>query len=231
MDERSGCAEIRELLPELAAGVAAGDERARVLRHLNGCFDCRRELAAMALVVDELVALTPPAEPPAGFESAVLAKIRPARRRWWRRWAPRLAVTAATVLLAAAAGAGIAMRATADERRIAKAYERTLKVANGRYITARPLTAPGGSRTGTAFAYQGTPSWVFLVVWPGGVSTGTGAYDVRLVTVDGRDRPIGRLDVAGGEGSWGVVIDTDVPQIAAIRLAGPAGPPLTAAFR
>src|SRR5215216_4532880 len=97
MDERPECAEIRELLPELAAGVAAGDERARALRHLSGCLDCRRELEAMATVVDELLTLVPPVDPPGGFESSVLARIAPpprARPRWWQRRALRLVATA-----------------------------------------------------------------------------------------------------------------------------------------
>lgn len=65
---------------------------------------------------------------------------------------------------------------------------------------------------------------------------GTAAsYRVNLVTRDGRDRPIGEVSVAGGEGSWGVAIDVDVSEIAEVRLsgagAGAAVPPLTAVFR
>ena len=32
----AGCEAVRDLLPELAAGVAAGDDRARALAHLAG---------------------------------------------------------------------------------------------------------------------------------------------------------------------------------------------------
>jgi hypothetical protein len=227
-DSRPDCAEIRELLPELAAGVAAGDDRARVLAHLGGCVDCRRELDAMAAVVDDLLTLVPAVPPPDGFESAVLAKVAPPRRRWWRGRALRLA---ATMLLAATVGAvasaSVAMRATADDRRVAESYRKTLQIAGGRYLTARPINAPDGFKAGRVFAYQGTPSWVFLVIE---YDKAAGSYEVEIVTRDGQDQRIGAIEVTNGEGSWGTAIRVDIAQIAEVRLSGPAGPPLTAGF-
>jgi len=228
MDERPECAEIRELLPELAAGVAAGDERARALAHHGMCGDCRRELEVMATVADELVALATPVEPPGGFESAVLAKVAPpSSRRWWHgAMRPAMAVALATAI-----GIGIgaigAMQVTADDRRLAGLYRHTLQIAGGRYLTASQLTVSDGSRAGTVFAYQGTPSWVFVAVWSGTVD---GPYQVDLVTRGGEQRPIGTMVVADGESSWGVVIEVDVAQIAEIRISGAAGR-LTAVFR
>jgi hypothetical protein len=228
MDERSDCAEVRELLPELAAGIAAGDDRARALRHLSGCADCRHELEAMSMVVDELLTLAPAAQPPTGFGSAVLAAVAPPRRRCWRHRALRLAVA---VVLAAAAGSAVTIQATADDRRVAAAYRETLKITGGRFLTARPFTAPDGARGGRVFAYQGTPnspSWVFVLIQYG---LAAGRYEVHLVTRDGRETLIGEMDVAKGEGSWGVTIDAAIAQIAEVRVSGVAGPPLTAAFR
>ena len=43
-------ADIRDLLPELAAGVLAADERARVEAHLAGCAECRAELVLMGAI-------------------------------------------------------------------------------------------------------------------------------------------------------------------------------------
>jgi hypothetical protein len=226
MDERCGCTEIRDLLPELAAGVAAGDDRARALAHLGRCVGCRQELDAISMVADEFLTLIAAAQPPAAFESAVLARAVPApRRRWWRSRQPRVAVA---VLLAAAVGVGATFQATAGDRRVAGQYRETLRIAGGRYLTARPLATPGGSKAGRVFAYQGTPSWVFVVVAYGQAA---GVYQVLLVTRDGLDRMIGEVGVVGGAGSWGTAIDTDVAQVAEVRLAGPAGPPLTAVFR
>jgi hypothetical protein len=87
--ERLECAEAQELFPELAAGVAAGDERARALGHLSGCPACRREFAQTAEVIDELLWLVPQHDPPASFESSVLARLTPAVRPR-RRPRPRL---------------------------------------------------------------------------------------------------------------------------------------------
>jgi Putative zinc-finger len=228
MDERPECVEIRELLPELAAGVAAGDERGRALAHLGGCPDCRRELEALATVADELVALATPVEPPGGFESAVLAKIDPPRRRRWWHIALRPAMAAAlATTIGIGIGAAAVMQVTADDRRLAGLYRHTLQTAGGRYLTASRLNVSDGSRAGTVFAYQGTPSWVFVVLWSGTVD---GPYQVDLVTRDGGERPLGKMVVADGESSWGVVVDVDVAQIAEIRVSGAAGL-LTAVFR
>jgi hypothetical protein len=229
VDERSGCAEARELLPELAAGVAAGDERARAYGHLSECVDCRRELDELAIVVDELLTLVPAVEPPRGFESAVLARINPPARRWWQRGMVRGAAAVALAVVAVVAGVGIAMQATAEDRRVAEAYRRTLQITGGRFLTARPLTTPDGAAHGRVFAYQGkdAPSWIIVLVQNLDAS---GAYRVHLLTRDGRDRDIGEVTVSGGQGSWGVAIDVDVAEIAQVTLSGPAGPPLTAAF-
>src|SRR5262245_42378735 len=76
MDELRECSQIRPLLPELATGAATGHDRARVLRHCAGCAACRHDLAEYARVADEVLLLAPVHEPPAGFESAVVARMR-----------------------------------------------------------------------------------------------------------------------------------------------------------
>jgi hypothetical protein len=221
MDERSGCAEVRELLPDVAAGIAAGDESARVLAHLDGCPECRRELAALSHVADELLTLTRAVPPPAGFEAALMRRVAPPprRRRWWPGRALRLALA---VLLAAVAGSGVTMRATADDRRVADDCRKE------RGTHGRPLAAADGTAAGRAFAYRGAPPWLFLTV---SRPAAGGVYDVHLVTRDGRSRAIGALPVSGGSGSWGTALDVAVDQIAEVRLIGSAGPPLTAGFR
>ena len=91
MTDRADCQEVRELLPELAAGVASGEQRARALAHLTGCPDCRQELQEAATLVDELMlVLAPEHEPSAGFESRLLAALPLARPRHHRRPTRRL---------------------------------------------------------------------------------------------------------------------------------------------
>jgi hypothetical protein len=111
----TGAAALGAIPTALAALAIAryGDERARALGHLSGCPACRRELAASAEVVDELLLLAPEHETPAGFESSVLARLMPAappRRR--RR--PRL-LWAASIVAIAGLAAGAVWWQTADD--------------------------------------------------------------------------------------------------------------------
>jgi anti-sigma-K factor RskA len=69
------CEEILDLAPEIALGIADGEERADALRHLATCAECRRVVEQLSQVADELLVLAPAQEPPAGFESRVLEAI------------------------------------------------------------------------------------------------------------------------------------------------------------
>ena len=100
------CHELRDLAPELALGIADGEERAEALRHLADCGECRRLVEQMTGVADELLMLAPAQEPPAGFESRVLEGLglggAPKRRRW-----RGLALRVAAPVAAAAVTAGV----------------------------------------------------------------------------------------------------------------------------
>jgi anti-sigma-K factor RskA len=74
MDDMS-CDEFAEVAAELALGVLTGRERAAALAHLDGCESCREQVRELTLVQDELLALLPSQEPPAGFESRVLERL------------------------------------------------------------------------------------------------------------------------------------------------------------
>src|SRR5262249_6157168 len=130
------CDETRELVPELALGIADGEDRARVLEHAATCADCRHELEELAGLADELLVLAPAAEPPVGFERRVLESIAPvaapARRRR-RRLRPVLALAAAAVA-AAAVTAGAVLVAGRDDRRLADHYRSVLAEAHGSYL-------------------------------------------------------------------------------------------------
>ena len=225
-DDRE-CERTRDVIVELAAGVAVGDERAAALNHLAGCAACRRELDATSAVVDQLVTLVPAQEPPVGFEAGVLSRIappRPAPRRLRRTVLRAVSLAAAAAVVAGAVTAGAMWRATADDRRLAASYRKTLAVADGRYLTAAGLYG-SGLRVGHVFGYQGSPSWLFVTVEK---ATGSGTYDVRLVTRDGRDLDIGDMTLTDGRGSWGVTITSPVHDVARVILRRPGAPDLTA---
>lgn len=212
MTETPGCEAVRELLPELAAGVVSGEERARALAHLASCPECRRELDEVTAVLDGLVLLAPAREPAPGFESAVLARLstdpdRAGRRAW-------LMAAAASVVVAALA-AGLVWWQTADDRAVADQYRHTLAVADGRYLAAADLNTAAEPSVGHAFAYEGDPSWIYLTI---GSAPASGEYDVRLVTTDDRVLDIGRCQIRAGRGAWGGVIEVPVHEIRQIQL-------------
>jgi hypothetical protein len=219
------CVEARELLPELAAGVAAGDERARALGHLSGCPACRRELAATAEVVDELLLLAPEREPPAGLESSVLARLVPAAAPRWRL-RPRL-LWAASIVAIAGLAAGVVWWQTADDRELAGGYRRTLAVAHGHGLSAAPLLLAGGGEAGTVFAYQGSPSWLYVTFRS---PPPRGRYDVRLLTRDGRLLVLRPFTARPGGAAWGSTIQVPVQQLHQLEFIRSQVPMMTATF-
>jgi hypothetical protein len=206
------CDEARELAPELALGVAAGEERAEGLRHIADCPRCRTAVRELSDVADELLLLTPSHEPAPGFESRVLARVgAPRRRRRTRRIAMRLAAPVAAAL----AGAAIVFAALDDERELAGSYRDTLDVADGQYFKAARLEAPGGVPAGFVFGYQGRTSWVLVVV---DRSHRDAAYRGELVTGTGRRAPLRGFRLDPRSGSWGRAIPMDLHGVSSVRL-------------
>ena len=182
------CEQIRDLAAEIALGIADGEERAEALRHLSTCGECRRVVEQLSQVADELLVLAPVQEPPAGFESRVveamgLQEAAPRRRsaRWLSpRWlAPRLGPVLATAAVTAAALIGVYH----DDHQTAERYRESLAAADGRYFQAEPMADENGARSGVAFGYEGSPSWVLLTV---DAAHRDGVTRGELVTRDGR---------------------------------------------
>jgi len=215
MRARAGCEEIRALAPELALGTAAGDDRARALEHLAGCGACRRHVEELAGVADELLLLVPAEEPPAGFESRVLGELepRPERRR------SRVLVPALAAIAAAIAAAAAMWIASEDDRDVASHYRATLATANGKYLAAAPLTAPGGQRAGTVFGYEGEPSWVLVAVYAD-VRPPPGRYGVQVVTERGERLRLAPIRVTREGGSGGESIPLHFHDVSEVRLLG-----------
>jgi hypothetical protein len=69
------CAELADVAAELALGVLTGRERAMAVAHLDQCDACREDVRQLMATGEQLLELLPPAEPPAGFETRVLARL------------------------------------------------------------------------------------------------------------------------------------------------------------
>ncbi len=229
MTDRPDCDEVLELAPELALGVAVGEERARALRHLARCPRCRRHLDELSDVADELLHLVPPQEPPPGFESRVIERIRaersagPKKEGLLRRWRGTLVLAPAAAALAAViAGVGV-YRGTAGDRELGALYRQTLEVANGQAFGALPLHGRDGRRAGHVFGYEGRPSWLFIVVSRPG---GAGRFAVEVDTRRGARLSLGSLRVRNRRGSLGVILPVRLFDVARVRLVGAGGRPV-----
>jgi hypothetical protein len=216
------CAEVRELAPELALGIADGKERADALDHLGSCARCRAHLAALTDVADDLLALTPAEEPPLGFETRVLAGlgIGPEHRPRTARRGLVAAVAAACLLLGVVTATVSLRAAWSDERELAGQYRAALDSVGGEYFQAAPLRNIRGTRVGQVFGYQGHPSWLFLVVYgPYRQVALTGS----LTTTDRNVIPLGRLELDAERSSWGGEIPIDLREVELVRLVDDTG--------
>ena len=214
MTDRLSCEEARALAPELSLGSATGDERARVLHHLASCPDCRRLVSELSAVADELLLLAPAHEPPAGFESRVLARLdeRKTRSGRLRRF---VGIAAVALVAAGAAGGGVFWALSAD-REIASSYREVLGVANGEYFSAAVLHDVHGARRGLLVGYQGDTSWVFLTM---DRPLDPGTYRAELITEEGDSVVLDdSVDLSSPQPSWGTALPGDLHGTVGFRL-------------
>jgi Putative zinc-finger len=219
MSGRTSCEELRSLAPELALGIAGGDERARALEHLAACPACRRHLEELSSLADELLLLAPAQEPPGGFETRVLEELqRPREPR--RRSARRILIPAFAAVAAAAVTAVGMWAAFREDRDLASQYRDIFSQADGRYFDIKPLSAPGGAEAGTVFGYEGRPSWVLITV-EASREVPPGRYDVQVIGSEGRRLGLRPVRVSDDLASGGESIPIDLHEVAEVRLIGP----------
>lgn len=210
MTTNAECADIRSLLPELALDTLTGEDRARALGHVEACSDCRRELRSLVEVGDELLLVAPVTEPPVGFESRVVERLL-GERQGRNRLKRALAIAAVLAAGIAAGGTALYLAGNAD-RELAAGYRRTLGVADGRYVAARPFVGER-DEVGYAFGYEGSPSWIFFLIDAGS----DGTYDIEITTA-GDTWVAGEMQIRDGEGAWHGVLETDLHDLRRVSL-------------
>ena len=95
-------------------------------------------------------------------------------------------------------------------------------------LTAAGLAESSGQKAGHVFAYQGSPSWLFVELT---AAPASGVYAIRLVTTDDRTVSAGVCRVTAGSGAYGRTIDLAVSAIRRVELVQPGSPTLVATLR
>jgi Putative zinc-finger len=220
MSDPLRCAEVRELAPEVALGIAPAQDRARVLWHATACAACREALSELSALTDDVLALTREHEPPAGFETQVLARIgdRSPRRRRWRR----VALFAAAIVVAALVSGVAVYRAQGPDRQLAASVRATLATAHGQYFATGSLHDGRGQQRGIIFGYQGDPAWIFVTV----AVPPAGRYAVEVVTHAGVAHVLADDVDLAARGAWGGIIPVPIHEIAVVRVLDADGRPM-----
>ncbi len=225
MTDDSARDHVHDVVAELALGIASEEDRARALAHMRTCLECRRDYDEFNRVADALLLAGPEEAPPDEFERKVVERLRDATARP-PRWRRVLAVATAAVLGATAAlvGGYVAMR---EDLTLLRLYKQTLEVSDGKGLGAFPLMEVGARRAGTAFAYEGSTPWMFVVITD---ARRSGVFQVELQSRRGHRLPLGQMKLIGGRGTFGAASPISLFQMAGIRLLDPeSGTPVFSA--
>lgn len=215
MNPTPTCEDVQLLISEVALGIASGDERALALAHTRSCGGCRRVMEELSATADAFLLLGPQHEPPAGFESTTLAKIQSLRRP--KKVRSRLV---AAILVSVLVTGGVGFWLTSDDRKVATYYRDALAEANGKYFAVVPLRSTDGERAGHMFAYEGDPTWVFLIF---ATPLDAGRYEAELETPGGKIHHLGPFEITPGDVTWGRDLPVGLRSVRAVRVVDDSG--------
>jgi hypothetical protein len=226
------CGEFSNVAAELALGVLTGRERADALAHLENCEVCRETVRQLAVTGEGLVQLLPAVEPPAGFETRVMARIgiapgTPADDRRTCRLRPRFGWARAQVsrprrMLAAAAAALAIVAAGLGGWGLGTAGS----PAAATELSSAALVSAHHQKTGEIFFYKSKQPWVYMSV--ADLPSGDGIVICQVAGPGGHFTTVGTFRLDDGYGAWG---PSAVPSgtVTAARIIGPGGAVLATA--
>jgi hypothetical protein len=235
------CAELADVAAELALGVLTGRERAMALAHLDTCDACREEVRQLMETGEQLVELLPPVEPPAGFETRVLARLgltaapEPGKEPPGAR--PHMVLPrpgAGTVrrrpgglrrTLAAAAMALAIVVAGLGGWRLGVGTAPAASSAPGA-LTSVALVSATRQSVGTVYLYSGPPRWLYMSV---DVEATSGPVTCQLIGADGKVRTLGSFRLTDGYGDWGSPDPGNIGDVQGARLVAANGTVLATA--
>ena len=208
------CEACRALAPELALGIASGDERAAALRHLSSCPTCRDDLHALTETADQLLLAAREVEPSAGFDQRVVAALEAKPRSSHR---VRTLAVAAVAVVALGLGALVGWLVSRPDGSPARS------VAGGEQMDGRSMKVASlgvSDEDGQVVAYDGDPSWLLVTV-TGGLADGE--YQIVCDYEGGWSRSPGSVEVRDGRGAWATTIPRTLADLDGVRLQRPDG--------
>ncbi|HEY5439283.1 MAG TPA: zf-HC2 domain-containing protein [Acidimicrobiales bacterium] len=205
--------DYRNDLPEFALGILDGRQRAALLAHLETCPECTQMVQELTDASDALLHVPSGAEPPLGFESRIIDRIRssqPTPSRWALRSWSSLAAAAALVLVSFGLGwvvdRGVSHSPAANSVALSNMDQRNLEL--------------NGHNVGSVVAYRGSPPWMFVTLdAPATVSS----VRCTVVTTTGARQFVGTFALKNGEGSWGTSLPVAFTSVRNVQLTSSSG--------
>jgi hypothetical protein len=201
---------LRASLAELALDILDGRQRAAVISHVEGCEECAGELRSLSATADALVLIPVAVDPPLGFESRVIERIRRNAPSFARRQYRGVRFAAAAAVIAAAFGVGWtiehATSATSHANAVGPFIERSL--------------VAGGKTVGSVYVDTGRPSWMFVSLnAPGAPSR----IRCEVVTSNGHHDVIGTFSLVAGHGAWGKALPMSWSAVRTVEITTTSG--------
>jgi hypothetical protein len=198
-------------LVEFSLGILDGRARAALVDHVESCPECTEQLRELSATADLLMYVPIGVEPPLGFESGIIERIRqtqPLPSRWRPRGWQMLAAAAAIVLVSFGLGWTVEHRTNPTTPvQAAGSMKQRVLVANGHDV-------------GTVYAYSGSPSWMFVTVDARGAPA---RVRCTIITTSGAHRFIGTFALASGQGSWGASLPVSFKAVRNVVLTSASG--------
>jgi membrane protein implicated in regulation of membrane protease activity len=232
------CDDVRDRLSEHALGTLDEAEDQRIRRHLRGCAQCRREVAAIGDGLAMFAAAAHDRTPPDELRDrtlSVLAEewrqdpvvLSDAGRGRSRAW---LVAVAACVALAIVSVWTVSVRVDArDDVADAASYQRLLDTLGGEEFRVAALEPAGPVRIdGSVVLYDSSveQSWGVVLVRAPDL---TGSLGVTLSTADGRTIELHEAELQSGSGATWLVSAEDLHPYDRLTITGPDGETLATA--
>jgi anti-sigma-K factor RskA len=209
--------QMHDLVAPYALDALSDEERAAFEQHLDGCDECRAQLAELQEATGALAYAAEGAEPPAELRGRILeaarrdghgAEVIPFPKRRWV-----FPVTAAAAAVAALAAVAVGLWAASlsrelDREREAKGtYERAFQLLGGDAEVTRLVDAEGG----LLVAGDGSAALVVCGLPP---APSAQTYEAWVIAGNGGPKPAGLF--RGGSGCPPVLLTRNVPEGAVV---------------